>query len=373
VSRDYDLVTSVMKALSHPFYVIDAETYVVRLANRAAYPGELPEGITCFALTHHQRGPCDAFGERCPLAEVKKTRQPMFVEHLHYDAEGRRKALEVRAFPILDDDGQVTAIIEYTVDITERKEAERLKDEFLSMVTHELRTPLHHIKGFVSTLLQTDVTWDAATQQDFLVSIERETDRLSGLVEKILELSRLQAATLPLEREWYPVADLVDGALQRQRVALAARPVGVDLDPTLRVLLADGREIETVLSNLLENAAKYSADGSPIEIAAARRGGQAVLSVTDQGIGIPPEQRVRIFERFYQAPTAGRRPAGTGLGLAICKQIVEAHGGRIWVEGQPGLGSCFYVSLPLGEPPPVAAGEPGAVAAPRPADEPAQG
>ena len=138
----------------------------------------------------------------------------------------------------------------------------------------------------------------------------------------------------------------------------SARPIEVDLDPTLRMLFADGREIETVLSNLIENAAKCSADGSPIGVAAVRRGGQAVLSVTDQGIGIPPEQRGRIFERFYQVPAANRRPPGTGLGLAICKQIVEAYGGRIWVEGGPGLGSCFYVSLPLEGP-----GAPGAATA----------
>jgi len=352
LTQNHDFITNVIQALNHPFYVIDADTYVVRMANTAAYTGELPEGITCYALTHHQSAPCDRFGEICPVAEIKRGKQPLLVEHLHYNAEGHCEALEVHAFPIFDADGQVIGIIEYTLDITERKEAERLKDEFIAMVSHELRTPLHHIKGYATTLLQTDVVWDAATQWDFLSSINREADRLSDLIEKILDLSRLEAGLAPMEREWYQIADLVDGALMGRRGLLATRAIEVDLGPDLPALFVDGREIELVLSNLIENAAKYSAEDTPIKIGALREADQVILSVADQGIGIPKEHQGRIFERFYRVPRAGPQLPGTGLGLAICRRIVEAHGGRIWVASKPGSGSCFYASLPVDVPGP---------------------
>jgi len=341
-----DFVTAVIEALSHPFYVIDAETYLVKMANSAAHHGALPAGITCYALTHRQSAPCDRFGELCPVAEIKHSRQPVVVEHLHYDAEGRYTAFEVRAFPILDAEGTVTDILEYALDITERKETERLKDEFLSMVTHELRTPLHHIKGFATTLLQTDVVWDEATRHEFMRSIDQEADRLADLVEKILDLSRLEAQTAPLERDWWSVTDLIDGALHRLRSTLADHPIRLDLDPQVNPLFVNGPDLETVLVNLLENAAKYSALGTPITIRARSGEGELVLSVADRGAGIAAAHRTRIFERFYRAPGGAQHVAGTGLGLAICKRIVEAHLGHIWVESEPGVGSCFYVSLP---------------------------
>jgi signal transduction histidine kinase len=345
-----DFVTAVIEALSHPFYVIDAETYRIKMANSAAHHGELPAGITCYALTHHRGAACDRFGEICPVAEIRRNRQPVVVEHLHYDAEGQYRAFDVHAFPILDADGTVTDIIEYTLDVTDRKEAERLKDEFLSMVTHELRTPLHHIKGFASTLLQTDVVWDEATQRDFLSSINQETDRLTDLVEKILDMSRLEAQTVPPERDWWSVSDLIDGALHRRRITLADHLVQLDLDPHLTALFVNGPDLETVLVNLLENAAKYSASGTTITLRARRGEGEVIFSVADRGAGIPAAYRARIFERFFRVPGGAHHASGTGLGLAICKRIVEAHLGRIWVESELGGGSCFYVSLPAPNP-----------------------
>ena len=318
------------------------------MANSAAHRGDLPSACTCYELTHHRSGPCDVFGEICPVAEIRKSKKPVVVEHLHYDAEGHCLAYEVRAFPVLDAEGNLTEIIEYTLDVTERKETEQLKDEFLSLVTHELRTPLHHIKGFATTLLQTDVVWDEATQHEFLSSIDRESDRLSDLVDKILDLSRLEAKTVPLKWEWYAVADLIDGTLRRRgpfASLVAGHPVELHIEPDLPMLFVDGREIETVLVNLIENAAKYSSTGTPITISARSEPSGVAFSVADRGIGIPPEHQARIFERFYRVRDSGQRPPGTGLGLAICMRIVEAHGGRIWVESEPGVGSCFRVSL----------------------------
>jgi len=251
---------------------------------------------------------------------------------------------------VTDTNGRLAGVVHIVHDLTQRKEIERLKDEFISMVSHELRTPLHHIKGFATTLLQTGVEWDAATQRDFLGSINREADRLTNLVEKILHLSRLEAEGLPMEREWYQVVDLADGALQRRRNLTAGRQMSLCLSPDLPVLFVDGREIEVVLMNLIENAVKYSDPGAPITLSVERQGDRVVFSVADQGIGIPPEHIERIFERFYRVENEGHRDAGTGLGLAICKRIVEAHGGRMWVESTPGAGSRFYFSTPVDGP-----------------------
>ncbi len=251
---------------------------------------------------------------------------------------------------VIDTNGRLAGVVHIVHDLTQHKEIERLKDEFISLVSHELRTPLHHIKGFATTLLQTDVEWDAATQRDFLGSINREADRLTNLVGKILHLSRLEARGLPMEKEWYQVVDLVDGALQRQRNLTTERQISLCLSPDLPALFVDGREIEVVLMNLIENAVKYSDPGTPITLGVERQGDRVVFSVADQGIGIPPEHIDRIFERFYRVEGEGCRDAGTGLGLAICERIVEAHGGRMWVESTPGAGSCFYFSTPVDGP-----------------------
>lgn len=260
-------------------------------------------------------------------------------------ASGLEVWAEISYGRVTDPDGRLTGVVHIMRDLTQRKEIEQLKDEFIAMVSHELRTPLNHIKGFATTLLQTDVVWDAATQRDFLGSINREADRLTNLVEKILHLSSLEAEGLPMEKEWYQASDLMDGALQRRHNLTVKRQVDLFLSPDLPVLFVDGREIEVVLMNLIENAVKYSDPGTPITLSAERQADQVVFSVADQGLGIPPEYQDHIFERFYRVTGEGRRAPGTGLGLAICKRIVEAHGGRIWVESTPGVGSRFYFSL----------------------------
>jgi PAS domain S-box-containing protein len=262
-------------------------------------------------------------------------------------ASGQEVWVEISYGRVTDTDSQLSGGVHIVRDLTQRKEIEQLKDEFISMVSHELRTPLNHIKGFATTLLQTDVEWDLVAQRDFLGSINREADRLTDLVEKILHLSRLEVEGFPMDREWWQIDDLVDGALQRRRILLADRQVGLELAPDLPTLFVDGREIEVVLMNLIENAVKYSDPGTPITLTTERRSNQVVFGVTDQGIGIPAEHQERIFERFYRVGSQGPHVPGTGLGLAICRRIVEAHHGSIWVESTPGIGSRFFFSLPL--------------------------
>jgi len=248
---------------------------------------------------------------------------------------------------ITDADGHVVGGVHIVHDLTEHREIEQLKDEFIATVSHELRTPLNHIKGFATTLLQTDVEWDAVAQQDFMRSISQEADRLTNLVDKVLHLSRLETEGLLEEREWWQVGDIVDGALRRRRDMTVHHTMVLDLEPDLPAIFVDGREIEVVLMNLIENAVQYSEPDTSITIGASVEEGEIVFCVADQGIGIAEEQQDRVFERFYRVESAKHRAPGTGLGLAICKRIIEAHNGRIWVESVLGSGSRFFFSVPL--------------------------
>lgn len=260
---------------------------------------------------------------------------------------GKEAFVEISYGQVRDPDDQLSGVVHIVHDLTQRKQVEQLKDDFLSMVSHEMRTPLHHIKGFATTLLQTDVEWDLETQRDFLESINREADRLSDLVEKTLHLTRLEVEDLSMEVEWYQVHELVDTALLRRRTLLSQHPIQLNIPENLPGLYVDGREIETVIINLIENAQKYSDTDSPISVDVFQQGDEMIFCVTDQGIGILPDDQERIFERFFRGDNGQRRVSGTGLGLAICKRIVDDHEGRIWVESERGQGSRFYFSLPI--------------------------
>ena len=228
------------------------------------------------------------------------------------------------------------------------READRLKSEFLSTVTHELRTPLASIKGFVTTLLQDDVEWDRSSQRDFLGTVNEQADRLSHLVDDLLDISRIEAGGLRLQCDWCNLRDIVNSALRRLGSLTDTHPLRVLCPPDLPSAWADSRRVEQVLANLLENAAKYSASGGEIAIEAGTEDGQLVVSVADHGVGIAPEHQDKVFGRFFRVPgESSQKTSGTGLGLAICRGIVEAHGGRMWVESQLGQGSRFSFTLLL--------------------------
>lgn len=237
------------------------------------------------------------------------------------------------------------------------QEASRLKSALLATVSHDLRTPLAAIKAAVSSLLQPDMRWDPATQRELLTAVNEETDRLTRLVSDLLDLSRIEGGALRPELDWYDVAELVETVVARMEAVLSTHRLEVDVAPETGAARLDYVQIGQVIANLIENAAKYAPAGTAIRIAARRVEGAIEVSVTDQGPGIPPSERERVFEKFYRAPHAGRA-AGTGLGLAICKGLVEAHGGHIWVEDAPGGGARFAFTLPVPAPIPIAGQEP---------------
>ena len=228
------------------------------------------------------------------------------------------------------------------------QELDNMRTEFLANVSHELRTPLAVIKGSANSLLQPDVIFDEPTRQYFLQSIDKDADTLTRLVDDLLMMSRLEAEALEVKRKPYKIEDVVEAIRDRLDNLTVKHQLQINIADDIPSVNIDDVRIGQVLTNLVENAVKFSDDNTTILIEAKNTGKDIIVSVDDQGSGIPVEIHVKIFERFFQGngSKAGRRK-GTGLGLAICRGIVEAHGGKIWVESQPNKGARFSFSLPL--------------------------
>ncbi len=239
------------------------------------------------------------------------------------------------------------------------READRLKSLFISTITHELQSPLGFIKGYATTLLRPGANFDERTRREFLQIISEETDSLSALIDDLLDLSRIEAGALRIEKRPVSLARLVRRSVERARAEAGGHHFALRLPPGLPAVEADPQRLGQVLRNLLDNAVKYSPDGGTITVSATWEDGSVVASIADQGIGIPAEEQGRVFEHFYRASgAAGAGRRGVGLGLSICRGIVEAHGGRIWLESKLGQGTTVHFSLPAaeGEGAPLAAG-----------------
>ncbi|HIQ12684.1 MAG TPA: GAF domain-containing protein [Caldilineales bacterium] len=288
--------------------------------------------------------------ERPELAESALHRAILagrgFVDVTRTGSDGRPQDLRIQVFEVTDARGEVIGRGQFWQDITHDKDLDRMKSALLSTVSHELRTPLAAIKGYASTLLARDVVWDEAAQREFIQTISDEADRLAALVSSLLDLSRLEGGALELQREAYDMAVLAHDVAWREGRRLGVT-IRVDAEKNLPLALIDRLRMETVLRNLVDNAAKYSPPDHPVEIAIRRLDGELEVSVRDYGLGVPDDQKGRIFLRFYRGQVErGQRIGGAGLGLAICKGFVEAHGGRIWVEdAHPGARFCFRLPL----------------------------
>ncbi len=281
------------------------------------------------------------------LAEAVESGGARYVDVTRIGPDGRPQDLRIQIFEVTDARGGVVGRGQFWQDITHDKDLDRMKSALLSTVSHELRTPLAAIKGYATTLLAQDVVWDAATQREFIQTISDEADRLASLVSSLLDLSRLEGGALRLQRELLDMRGLVDAVSRREGRRLGVE-IHVDAEEELLLVEIDRLRMETVLRNLLDNAAKYSPAGHPVEVGLQLRNGFLEVSVRDYGPGVPEDQKTRIFHRFYRGQVErGQRIGGAGLGLAICKGFVEAHGGRIWVENaNPGARFCFQLPLP---------------------------
>ncbi len=253
------------------------------------------------------------------------------------------------ASPIFGADGNVRGVVTVLRDITSQKELERMKSNFLSVVSHELKTPLHSIKGFVDIILMGKTGQISETQADFLGTVRDQTAHLQNLISDLLEFSRLESGQVKLRLTDVSMAEVARAVIEKLKPLADQGQIEMicHAPPEVPALQADGTRIEQVLTNLVHNAIKFTPAAGTVTVSVTDIGDQIQVAVADTGIGIPASELHRIFDRFYQVDSSSTRHyRGTGLGLTICKHIVEYHHGRIWVESEEGRGSTFTFVLP---------------------------
>ena len=285
-----------------------------------------------------------------PLAEVLGSSETVRAEEIVMVVpDGRSVTVLLNATPIRSDEGEVESVVVAMQDMTAVEEAERLRAEFLAMVSHELRMPLTSIRGAATTLLESSADLDPAEMRQFYRIIVDRSDHMRVLIGDLLDVARIETGSLPVDPEPVDVAALLDRARNAFTSTGGRNNLAIDVAPDLPLVMADRRRIVQVVGNLLSNAAKHSPESSAIRVNAAHAGGHVQVSVTDQGRGIPAEDLPRLFRKFFR--WEDRDTGGdTGLGLAICKGIVEAHGGRIHAESDgPDLGARFVFTLPVAQ------------------------
>ena len=228
------------------------------------------------------------------------------------------------------------------------RRADEIKSALLNSVSHDLRTPLALIKAAAGSLRQRDVEWSSDEREAFALAIEQDADRLNRIVANLLDVSQIESGNLHPDRQYYPLATLVDDVIARLGPLLTAHPLNVEVPDDLPPVFVDYVAIDRVLSNLLENVEHHTPEGTAIRVSARREGDRVVVLVADDGPGIPSSDLAHLFDKFYrgQAPRRGAR-RGSGLGLAVARGLLEAHGERIFVESAPGAGATFRFTLPI--------------------------
>ncbi|GFE56569.1 ATP-binding protein [Geobacter sp. AOG1] len=342
----FNQISTVFDALNAIVYVADMEDYRLLYMNNYAISLFSSDWLDkpCYEILQGgQTKPCDF----CTNDRLKKDGEPLppCVWEFQNTRTGRWYQCTDKAIRWID--GRLVRM-EIAVDITEHKDLERLKDEMVSAVSHEMRTPLTAILGFTEFMLENEVPREE--QQTYLGTMQREMLRLNELIGNFLDLQRLNARRHSFVFTPLIIEDVVREAVTLFQTASEKHHLLIDCPPDLPKVRGDRAQLYHVLTNLISNAIKYSPYGGTVTIGARLEEGMVVVRVRDEGIGIPTEELERVFERFYRVDNTDRRSiGGTGLGLSLVREIVHAHQGRVWVESKPGEGSSFYIALPVEE------------------------
>ncbi|MBI2864993.1 MAG: HAMP domain-containing protein [Chloroflexi bacterium] len=342
-------------SMADPVFTTDASSQITSLNPAAERMIGLSAaeavGLPCSDILKSRDGAgvrsCQA---SCPLLPGADWREASSISTEVVCGRQGNNVVEAARAPIYDDEGALVGVVHVLRDISAQEELSEMKEQFISNVSHELRSPLGFVKGYVTTLLRKDAQWGEKMRRNFLREILRASDRLEHLVNELLDLSRVRALTFNIECQPVQLRPVVHAAVKWVKVQPSQHKFVVSLPRKLPRVLANAERTEQVLRNLLENAVKYSPDGGRIGITGLVEDGMVIISVSDEGIGVPVERLENIFERFHRVDSSlAAKIGGVGIGLSICRSIVEAQGGRIWVASTYGEGSTFHFSVPVHE------------------------
>lgn len=286
---------------------------------------------------------------RKSLEDNQEVAEEVSLPDLNSEEKDAERIYQVQTANVKSEDQSNIGIVAIFNDITEIRSIERMKTAFVSTVSHELRTPLTSIKGFISTLLQdTEGFYDPETVHEFYTIIDQECDRLTRLISDLLNVSRIEAGrALDLSPVPVTIPDIVEKVVAAQKSYTSKHEFEVDLDPDIPTIVADQDKFDQILTNLTNNAVKYSPNGGTVTVSGRMHDGMVRMCVKDQGMGIPKEHLDKVFDRFHRIDNRDtRKVGGTGIGLYLVKHLVEAHGGTIWVESEVGKGSSFIFEMP---------------------------
>ena len=248
--------------------------------------------------------------------------------------------------PLLSKEGLLLNIITTVRDITRFRQADEMKSTFISVVSHELKTPVALIKGYVGTLRREDARWDRKIVEESLQVIEEEADRLGIYIENLLDATRLQANGFSIKKNDVQISELINHVVDRMQTQTNQHTILADVPAPLPVILADETRVNQLLTNLVNNSIKYALGGKII-ISARIHSDNIIICVSDEGRGIDPNDAPFVFDRFYRASDAVKKTKGAGLGLYLSKAIVEAHGGQIWIDPNYHQGARICFCLPI--------------------------
>jgi PAS domain S-box-containing protein len=367
LKRSSEFSSTVLDSMNDALCIIDANDLSIVGANSVflrelGLSEEYVIGRTCYEITHHRPDPCKPPNDICPLLETVKTGKHSVVEHLHYGKDGKKIYVEVSTSPILDEKGRITRVVHVSRDITERKlaeerlkqvnielkKADELKTQFLSVVSHELRTPITPMNAQLQMILAGYFGNVTENQKKSLEMIQRNTTRLDRLIGDVLDISKLEAGVMKFNMAVANLNEIVENAVETMKIQAWDKNLKLTLnEEKVPQITIDKDRITQVIINLINNAIKFTDTGGAIEVELSGNTDHALVKVKDNGIGIKKEDQGRLFTPFQQVDSSyARKYEGSGLGLAICKRIVTHHGGKIWIESEPGKGSTFQFIIP---------------------------
>ncbi|MGB8218581.1 MAG: PAS domain S-box protein [Candidatus Methanoperedens sp.] len=365
--RSNEFSRNILDSMNDALCIIDAHDFKITgfnivFLNEIGKRGEDVIGRPCYDVTHHRSSPCEPPDDTCPLLETVKTGKHSVVEHLHYGAGGKKMYLEISTSPITDENGRIIQVVHVSRDITERKlaeerlkqaniglkKADELKTQFLSVVSHELRSPITPMNAQLQMILAGYFGDITEKQRKSLEMIQRNTTRLDRLIGDVLDISKLEAGVMKFNTAQSNLNEIVENAVETMKGQAWGKSLKLTLkEDKIPEITIDRDRITQVIINLINNAIKFTDAGGLIEVELIGNADHAIVKVKDNGIGIKKEDQEQLFIPFKQVDSSyTRKYEGSGLGLAICKRIVTHHGGKIWIESEPGKGSAFQFIIP---------------------------